>query len=103
MNLRGSNNNIRARGQIGRGGLVGQRVEVMIKLGSKYYDAADASIGYEWAVEITFASQACSLHHRIDRARPRKEWMDRRARYFARSRLHHRRYNLLYSSLALRL
>ena len=66
MNLRGSNNNICARGQIGRGGLVGQRAEGMITLGSQYYDAADASIDYEWVVTISFASQACSLHHRLD-------------------------------------
>ena len=45
---------------------MGQRAEVMIKLGSQYYDAADASIDYEWAVAIKFASQACSLHHRLD-------------------------------------
>ena len=38
----------------------------MIKLGSQYYDAADASIDYEWAVAIVFASQACSLHHMLD-------------------------------------
>ena len=44
MNLRGSNNNIRAQGQIGMGGLVGQRVEDMVTLGSQYYDAEDASI-----------------------------------------------------------
>ena len=44
MNLRGSNNNIRARGQIGRGGLVGQRAEGMIMIGLQYYDAEDASI-----------------------------------------------------------
>ena len=37
----------------------------MIKLGSKYYDAADATIDYEWAVAIAFASQACYLHHRL--------------------------------------
>ena len=43
----------------------GQRSEVMIKLGSQYYDAAYASIDYEWAVAIAFASQACSLHHRL--------------------------------------
>ena len=43
-----------------------QREEVMIKLGSQYYDEADVSIDYEWAVEIAFASQACSLHHRLD-------------------------------------
>ena len=43
-----------------------QRSEGTIKLGSQYYDAADASIDYEWAVVITFASQACSLHHRLD-------------------------------------
>ena len=45
---------------------MGQRAEVMIKPGSQYYDAADASIDYEWAVAITFESQACSLHHRLD-------------------------------------
>ena len=45
---------------------MGQRAEVMIKLGSQYYDVADATIDYEWAVVITFSSQACSLHHRID-------------------------------------
>ena len=45
---------------------MGQRSEGMIKLVSQYYDAADASIDYEWAVTITFASQACSLHHRLD-------------------------------------
>ena len=54
MNLWGSNNNIRARGQIGRGGLVGQRAESMITLGSQYYDAEDASIDYEWAVVVAF-------------------------------------------------
>ena len=43
-----------------------QRADVMIKLGSHYYDAADASIDYEWAVVIAFASQACSLYHRLD-------------------------------------
>ena len=52
---------------------------------------------------LLFASQAWSLHHRIDRARPQKEWVDGRARYFARSRLHHRCYKLLRISLALRL
>ena len=46
--------------------LVGQRSEGMIKIVSQYYDAADASIDYEWAVAVTFASQACSLHHRLD-------------------------------------
>ena len=45
---------------------MGQRAEGMITLGSQYYDAADASIDYEWAVAITFASYACSLHHRLD-------------------------------------
>ena len=45
---------------------MGQREEVIIKLGSQYYDAADASIDYEWEVVITFASQACSLYHRLD-------------------------------------
>ena len=45
---------------------MGQRAEGMIKLVSQYYDAADASIDYEWAVAIVFASQACSLHHRLD-------------------------------------
>ena len=44
---------------------MGQRAEVMITLGSQYYDAAYASIDYEWAVTITFESQACSLHHRL--------------------------------------
>ena len=48
------------------GGVGGQRAEGMITLGSQYYDAADASIDYEWAVVITFASQACSLYHRLD-------------------------------------
>ena len=103
MNLWGSNNNIRDQGKIGRGGLVGQRAEGMIKLGSQYYDAADAPIDYKWAVAITFSSQDFSLHHSIDLARPRKEWLDRRARYFARLLFHHRRYKLLCSSLALRL
>ena len=65
MNLWGINNNIRAQGQIDRGGLVWQRAEGMIMLSSKYYDAADASIDYEWAVAVTFASQACSLYHRL--------------------------------------
>ena len=46
--------------------MAGQRPEVMIKLGSQYYDASDASIDYEWAVVITFASQACYLYHRLD-------------------------------------
>ena len=45
---------------------MGHRSEVMINIGSQYYDAVDASIDYEWAVEIAFASQACSLHHRLD-------------------------------------
>ena len=45
---------------------MGQRAEAIIKLGSQYYDAADASIDYEWAVVIAFASQACSLYHRLD-------------------------------------
>ena len=39
------------------GGLVGQIAEIMIKLVSQYYDAADASIEYELAVAIVFASQ----------------------------------------------
>ena len=30
---------------------MGQRSEVMIKLGSQYYDAADVSIDYEWAID----------------------------------------------------
>ena len=64
MNLRGSNNNIRALGHIGRG-LVRQRAEGIINLGSQYYDAAYASIDYEWGVAIAFASQDCSLPHRI--------------------------------------
>ena len=45
---------------------MGQIAEVMIKIGSQYYDAEDASIDYEWVVAISFASQACSLHHRLD-------------------------------------
>ena len=45
---------------------MGQRAEGMITLGSQYYDAAGASIDYEWAVAVTFASQACSLHRRLD-------------------------------------
>ena len=45
---------------------MGQIVEGMINLGSQYYYAADASIDYEWAVTIAFASQACYLHHRLD-------------------------------------
>ena len=45
---------------------MGQRAEGMIKLGSQYYDAADASIDYKWAVVIAFASQAYSLYHRLD-------------------------------------
>ena len=45
---------------------MGQREEGMIKLGLQYYDTADASIDYEWAVAIAFAPQACSLHHRLD-------------------------------------
>ena len=44
---------------------MGQRAEGMITLGSQYYDAEDASIDYEWAVAIVFASQACSLHYRL--------------------------------------
>ena len=38
----------------------------MNKLGSQYYDAADATIDYEWEVVIAFASQACSLYHMLD-------------------------------------
>ena len=34
------------------GGLVEQRAEGMITLGSQYYDAADASIDCEWAVVV---------------------------------------------------
>ena len=45
---------------------MGHISEGKIKIVSQYYDAADASIDYEWAVAITFASQACSLHHRLD-------------------------------------
>ena len=45
---------------------MGQRKEGMIKIVSQYYDASDASIDYEWAVAIAFASHACSLHHRLD-------------------------------------
>ena len=96
---------------------MGQRAEGMITLGSQYYDVVDASIDYEWAVAVAFVSKACSLHHRldicitgllffhhrIDPTRLRKEWVDRRASCFVRSRLHHRRYKLLRSSLALRL
>ena len=44
MNPWGSNNNIHDQGQIGSWGLVGQRAEDMITLGSQYYDAAYASI-----------------------------------------------------------
>ena len=44
---------------------MGQRAEVIITVGSQYYDAADASIDYEWAVAIAFASQDCSLHNRL--------------------------------------
>ena len=44
---------------------MGHIAEGVITLGSQYYDAADASIDYEWAVAITFASQACSFHHSI--------------------------------------
>ena len=43
-----------------------QRAGVIINIGLQYYDAEDASIDYEWTVAITFASQACSLHHRLD-------------------------------------
>ena len=52
---------------------------------------------------LIFASQAWYLHHRIDRACPRKECVDRRASYLEQSRLHQSRYKLLHSSLALRL
>ena len=45
---------------------MGQREEGMITLGSQYYDAADASIDYEWAVVIEFASHACCFYHRLD-------------------------------------
>ena len=48
------------------GVLEGKREEVIINLGSQYYDAADVSIDYEWVVVIAFASQACYLHHRLD-------------------------------------
>ena len=61
---------------------MGQRVEVMIMLGSQYYDAADASIDCEWAVAVEFVSQSCSLHHRFARACPRKEWVERIASCF---------------------
>ena len=44
---------------------MGQRAEGMITLGSQYYDAADASIDYEWAVTFAFTSQAYFLHHRL--------------------------------------
>ena len=45
---------------------MGHRPEGMIKLVSQTYDAVDASIDYKWAVAIVFASQDCSLHHRLD-------------------------------------
>ena len=45
---------------------MGHREEGMINLVLQYYDAADASIDYEWAVAIAFASQACSLHNKLD-------------------------------------
>ena len=45
---------------------MGQRAEGMIMLCLQYYYASDASIDYKWAVVIVFASQACSLHHRLD-------------------------------------
>ena len=45
---------------------MGKRPEVTIKLGSQYYDAADASIYYEWAVAVASVSHACSLHNRLD-------------------------------------
>ena len=44
---------------------MGKRAEGMITLGFQYYDASDSSIDYEWEVAITFASQACSLHHML--------------------------------------
>ena len=44
---------------------MGQRAEGMITLGSKYYDAGDASIDYKWEVAVTFASQACSLYNML--------------------------------------
>ena len=44
---------------------MGKISEGMVTIGSQYYDAADASIDYEWAVAVAFASQACSLHHRL--------------------------------------
>ena len=49
-------------------GVGGQRAEGMITLGSQYYDAADASIDYEWAVAVAvaFPSKARSFHHRLD-------------------------------------
>ena len=78
LNLRGSNNNIRAQGSLGRGGLVGQRADVIINLGSQYYDSKCINwllMGGHDHICITcllFTSQAWSLHHRIDRARPRK-------------------------------
>ena len=36
--------------------MVGQRSEGVIKLVSQYFDAAYASIDYEWEVAVTFAS-----------------------------------------------
>ena len=44
---------------------MGQRAEGMITLSLQYYDAADASIDYKWAVAVEFSSQAFSLHHRL--------------------------------------
>ena len=86
-----------------------QRAEVMIKFGSQYYDAADASIDYEWAVAIAFASQACSLHHRltlcitglIARVHGNNGW--RGEQDVSRGRVCITGYKLLRSSLALRL
>ena len=44
---------------------MGQRAEGMITLGSQYYGAVDASIGYDWSVAVAFESQDFSLHHRL--------------------------------------
>ena len=87
---------------------MGQRAEFIINIGSQYYYAADASIDYEWAVAIVFVSQACSLHHMLDLCiielialvHGKNGWIGEQD-FFVRWRLHHRRYKLLHSSLAL--
>ena len=116
MNIRVSNNNIPDRGQIGSGGWWGREQKVLSRSARNTMmqqihqlitnGRSRSHLHHRLALCMTgllFASQACYLHHRIDRARPRKEWVDMRASCFARSRLHHRRYKLLRSSLALRL